>query len=223
MSIAKYPLVSIVLVFLCASSVSAAASQCGDPRDSGGVGPFDYRDPSNLRMRRTVEQHHFYALLERQALYGRGDLSLPRIGGDLDYTLRAFPNHHRALFATAVLQHRLREEAKERFAERLRFSRMRTAKCYFERALEFAPGDPNVYNAQAIFMHRVGRLDEALELFQKVVELEPESPEALYNLGLIHFAREEYDASYRAAKKAYEFGYAKPELRVRLQRKGAWR
>ena len=68
------------------------ASQCGSLEN--GFGPFDYRTaPADKR--RLVEGAHFTRDVEQLI---RGHTSSTPVG-DLNYTLRVFPNHPRALYA----------------------------------------------------------------------------------------------------------------------------
>lgn len=74
-----------------------AANYCGELKNS--IGPFDYREKiENDEALRLVEGRHFNAQHERLIEDNRG-----HIGGELSYTLRAFPNHHRALLAFGKL------------------------------------------------------------------------------------------------------------------------
>lgn len=67
-----------------------------------GFGPFDYTDPETARPGKygqspplhLVEIAHFTPEVEHLVRGKSG-----AIYGDLDYTLRAFPNHHRALWS----------------------------------------------------------------------------------------------------------------------------
>ena len=77
---------------LAASAVGEAA--CG-PLETGGYGPYDYTNPIHFREKLPiVEGAHFDAGVE--SLRGHLKKNAGTLDGDLDYTLRAFPNHHRA-------------------------------------------------------------------------------------------------------------------------------
>ena len=93
------------LVFLLAAAVAAATwgarlfaqevPGCGVLQNA--YGPFDYRDPVSKRDNLPiVESFHFTPDVE-SLRHGRSGSVL----GDLRYTLRAFPNHHRALKSMA--------------------------------------------------------------------------------------------------------------------------
>jgi hypothetical protein len=82
-------LLTIPLSAICQININ----QCGSLEN--GYGPFDYRKTDAAR-RSIVEKFHFTSKVE--TLRGGSTASTP--GGDLAYTLRAFPNHPSALMAT---------------------------------------------------------------------------------------------------------------------------
>lgn len=193
-----------------------ALSNCGDPYDQEH-GPFDYRDSSYAVQLRQVETYHFYREVESAALQGR---SRPTLVGDLDFALRHFPNHPRALVAMATYQMHLRRRSESDYLNELRT--YRSAECYFERAKSFVPDDPNVHNSYGIYLHRKGDLDAALAEFKKAGGLSPENRATQYNLGLIYLAMKRYDESRHHAHRAYELGAANPALRNKLRAVGKW-
>lgn len=64
-----------------------------------GYGPFDYTSPTDRKHLGIVEHYHFTSDVEHLRKGASGSIAL-----DLDYTLRAFPNHHRALNAMMTFQ-----------------------------------------------------------------------------------------------------------------------
>ena len=104
-------------------------SECGGPGVANAYGPFDYTNPTHFRENLPiVETYHF--TMEVETLQAGATGTHP--GGDLDYTLRAFPNHHRALYAMGRYQ--LMHEDMV-IAPEARW----TADCYFQRAIAFRP------------------------------------------------------------------------------------
>src|SRR5689334_5467108 len=82
--------------------VRAENSACGKLENH--YGPFDYRTTSKKNLE-LVESFHFTPKVEK----GIGGNTSITAGGDLNYTLRVFPNHHRALAALirlSELEHR---------------------------------------------------------------------------------------------------------------------
>ena len=90
-----------VAVFLLLPVASFGQTEgCGDPsrRDGGGYGPYDYTNPTHFRDKLPiVNDYHFNARVENLVGGNKEESSHP--GGDLNYVLMAFPNHHRALAA----------------------------------------------------------------------------------------------------------------------------
>ncbi len=180
----------------------------------------DYREygPTHERIE-AITLFHFTPEIRTRALYGIGGKNPYQVASDIDYTLRKIPNHPDALNAMAALHAREYNKIPNYFATPRVFM---PAYCYFRRAIAFAPDDASVRNLYGIYFQRVGKLKEALEQFQKVVDMQPNSAKARYNLGLIYYALKQYKNSAAAAKAAYKLGYKKFELKKRLKRKGFW-
>lgn len=189
--------------------------------DQGDTRPEDYRTATE-EYKHVVESFHFTAEIQREAM--RGDSQRPIRGtwSDLDYTLRRFPNHPRALYMMGIFELRLRKFNEEAWRKLTMEPEFLPSICYFERAARFAPDDAGVPNALGILLHRAGKPEEALKSFQKAVELAPEAPEAHYNLGLSQFALGRYQQAAISARRAYELGYQKQDLKIKLKRKGHW-
>jgi len=216
-----------------ASSAAAAVKEdCGYPNDSPGrFGPYDYNERANLPKEiEVVERAHFTPYMEEVALYGfssraassveeqRGGREL--IAGNLDYTLYAFPNHHKALYAMAAWQLRLRQESMTNYEQLKRGWQFRSAECYFERALMYRPNDGVVHLVYGVVLHKTGDLTEAATHYTRAIELMPTSAEAHYNLGLVYFDVRDYQKAAQQAATAYELGYPLPGLRNKLARVG---
>ena len=174
-------------------------------------GPYDY---TNARHRReklpVVEKFHFSGEVFRL----EHGLTAVDPTTDLDYTLRAFPNHHLALDAMARLH-------RERGVEKLPRANY-SLRCYFDRAHRIAPDDPTVHLIEGVHLFTVGNLDVAEEVLQEGLALSPQSPEIAYNLGLLYVRKAQYDDAVRYAEIAYGNGYPLPGLRNKLMKQGAW-
>jgi len=173
-------------------------------------GPFDYSNPDHRKTKLPiVEQYHFNADVENLIKGMTGT-----IWGDLNYTLKTFPNHHRALFAMA------------KYARR---NNMRmpgappgtSAENYFQSAMTFAPNDPTVYLIYGIHLHKLKKLKDAKFYYDKALSLAPDA-EAHYNLGLLYLDLDQLENAKRHAIKAYEMNHPLPGLRNRLKRAGVW-
>ena len=174
-------------------------------------GPYDY---TNARHRKeklpVVERVHFSGEVFRLE---RGLTELDPTG-DLDYTLRAFPNHHLALDAMARLH-------RQRNANKLPDARY-SLRCYFDRARRIAPHDATVNLIEGIHLFTVGDLDAAEAVLKEGLALSPQSPEISYNLGLLYARKKQYEDAVRYAEIAYGNGYPLPGLRNQLMKIGAW-
>lgn len=201
--------VAVLAVFLASGKSQAAVNNiCGNLHNA--YGPYDYTSPEDkLQKLPIVEIAHFTEEVE-EGIQGASST----VGGDLDYTLRAFPNHHRALAAMA------------RVALRDRAIMLRGAKypveCYFERAIRFKPTDGAVHGEYGNYLFALGKTDRAMEEFKRAITLEPNNPSINYNLGLAYFKTKDFDQALVFAKKAYSMGFPLPGLKNKLIEAGKW-
>jgi len=172
-------------------------------------GPFDYRTAS-VEEKRLVEGAHFPPVVETLRRGHRGYLA-----GDIDYTLRAFPNHPRALHAMARLA--------KRDGKLKPPGATYPVECYFDRALRFRPDDPWPRVLYVHFLIESKRIKEAEIQIQEISEPLPEDSQLIYNLGLAYFSLHEYETSLALAKRAYALGVQVQGLKNMLKAKGAWR
>jgi len=203
----------LVLAFDPASAQDSFAD-CGSLENA--FGPFDYTNPAYTTEQQgrgesplgLVEGGHFDSDVENLV---RG-VSTSSPLNDLDYTLRAFPNHHRALHAIANyhLKYGLRKHGRY------------TIECWFDRAMRFRPDDPIVRVVYGVFLAKKGSSDDALEQYKEALQIRESIPEAHYNIGLLYTELRQYDLAYDHAIRAYELGYPLPGLRNRLIKAGVW-
>lgn len=184
-------------------------ASCGNPFNNGTVGPYDYENPSDQIQRIPfVETNHFNPDVENLV---RGQSSA-YIMGDLDFVLRAVPNHHGALVSL------MRYDSKRVAAERKYFS----TECYFQRAVTFRPDDAAAHVLYGIYLVRIGKMSEAKDEYLIALELQPDYAEAHYNLGLLYVKQKEFELAVQSARKAYDLGFPLQGLRRQLDRAGAW-
>lgn len=192
----------------CAASAHAALYGCGDLANA--YGPFDYRvvPPAS---RNIVEAFHFTPKVEM--LQG-GQSGV--IGGDLDYTLRAMPNHPRALLSVA----RLSIKQKTENPQGMHYP----VECYFDRAIRFVPDDPMPHLIYAIYLKDHKRLGDVKQQLAEAERLrsDPTSYDFDYNLGLLYIDVGDYDKAAIAAQRAYSLGAPFPALMNKLKAKGKW-
>jgi predicted Zn-dependent protease len=197
---------AILLLFFNGSSY--AAPYCGNIANA--YGPFDYRKRAEFAQNLyLVESAHFTPEVEKLISGISGS-----IGGDLDYTLRAFPNHARALSSMA----RFALHSKSTKVGGLKW----TFECYFDRAIRFQPDDPAPRAIYGAYLLRKGRTDDALEQLGEAVALQPDDPSANYNLGLGYFEKKDYDQAKLYAKKAYALGFPLEGLKTKLTSVKKW-
>jgi uncharacterized protein (TIGR02996 family) len=200
----------LATLFLCATALAPAAAQsepdaCGELRNA--YGPFDYRkDKDKLGI---VESAHFTPQVENLV---RG-VSGP-IGAELNYTLRAFPNHHRVLVALT----RFGEKMKHPQPEGLQYP----IECYFVRAMRFAPDDNTVRLLYAQYLAKHGRNVDAANQLEQTSKIAGDNGFTHYNIGLIYAEMKQYDQALAKAHKALELGFERPELKAALERAGKW-
>ena len=167
-------------------------------------GPFDYRDPVNKRDNLPiVETFHFTPDVE-SLRHGSSGTVL----GDLRYTLRAFPNHHRALksiarYALAGGQFPIDDS-------------IPSAECYFDRAIAFRADDASVRVIYANYLFKTGGREEARKQYEEALRLAPESVEINYVAGLFFVDIGDLERARKLAKMAYDNGYPLPGLRKKL-------
>lgn len=201
---------SLVFVLLASPLwVQAQESACGALGNP--FGPFDYRTDrgNNLHL---VESEHFTPPVE---MLIRGKTGY--IGGDLDYTLRAFPNHHRALMAAM----RLGERTKLSTPPGMRYS----IECYMDRAVRFRSDDVIARMIYSMFLAKAGRTAEAISQLDNAAASaeDKENPFTHYNLGLNYLDVKEYDKALIQAHKAYSLGFIQTGLKDRLVQVGKWK
>ena len=201
--------VNMFFFFIFASSSCKAESYCGNLKNA--FGPYDYRKSATEYANETylVESTHFTSDVENLIKGNAGYL-----GGDLDYTLRAFPNHHRALASVAKLA--LKSKLPKDGAMRYSFN------CYFERAMRFTPNDDGVYAVYGTFLYKKGDVAGAIKQFERALEIKDDNATANYNLGLIYVKKKQYDEALKYAKKAYALDYPVPGLKNSLVAAGKW-
>ncbi|SFU75104.1 TPR repeat-containing protein [Nitrosomonas eutropha] len=202
----------IVMVFFFTPLLVEAArnkSYCGDLKSS--FGPFDYMDRFNLKKELDiVEAYHFTSNVENM-ISGQSTV----IGGDLNYTLHAWPNHHRAL--VTLFKYSIKEKS-------TRIAGLKwPVECYFDRAIRMNTKDAQVRSIYSAFLSHHNRNKEALKQLRVAANLEPNNATILYNLGLLYFKQKNYEKAGHYAEQAYALDFPLPGLRNKLIRAGKWR
>jgi tetratricopeptide (TPR) repeat protein len=179
---------------------------CGSLQNA--YGPYDYTNADHRKTKiPIVESNHFNADVESLR---RGQSSVYPMD-DIHYTLRAVPNHHRALASMARY-----------YLEGGKVQKFYSADCYFERALRFKQNDGNVHLLYGMYLHRLKQYPRAEEEYQQALDYLADSADANYDLGLLYTDIGRWSEAKRYAIVAYRLGYPFPALKHRLQKSGNW-
>jgi hypothetical protein len=199
----------IVLASLACSWAAAERIDpaCGNPF-ANSFGPYDYRFERGQNLK-VVEDFHFNPRVESLIAGQSGT-----VGGDLDYVLRAFPNHHRALIAMMKLGVRTKgvKPAGAQFA----------VDCYFKRALLFRPDDAVARMIFVKYLADTGRKPEANGELDRVVKATQDNAVTQHNAGLLYFELGDFDRALAQAHRAGALGYQGQTLKQQLQAAGKW-
>lgn len=192
---------------------------CGTLKAPGRYGPFDYRpdkfsaEAANVSYKGAlyvVESSHFTPIVEAVI---RGSTSTTA-GGDLNYTLHVFPNHHRALISMVKLGE------KEKTNKPIQTSH--SIDCWFYRAIAMAPDDNVVRMLFANYLNKNARPNEAVQQLNIAAQQAGDNALTYNNIGLIYFNMKSYDQARIYAHKAYALGLPNPALRDQLKSAGQW-
>jgi hypothetical protein len=209
-------LVSAALL-LCACSILVPARAAVDPPpvpgacDEVGFTRGDYLgDRSKLKV---VEEYHFKP--HHESLIRLPGESVDALGANLSYTLRSFPNHHRALLAMMRLSERTKLD-QPRGADR-------PVECFLRRAVKFRPDDTVARMLYVDYLIKKSRRDEALAQLAATEPHARDNAFSLYNMGLLYVELQDWDHALEMAHRAQSMGFTRTDLRDRLTRAGKWR
>jgi tetratricopeptide (TPR) repeat protein len=156
-----------------------------------------------------TEEHHFNEDVEALR---KGMTTEPM--GDIDFVLRSFPNHHRALYS--AMQYRLKHP---RWPKNAKWQK---AECYYHRAVNFSPRDLTVRSQFAILQYKFKKYEDALESYRAADKLNPDDPLLLYNMGLTLVKLKKFQEAKVVADRVYAMNFPLPGLRNKLVTAGYW-
>lgn len=201
----------------------ASAAECGELKNFGDIGPWDYADPSSTMatgenpMGRITRVENVHFTPEMQSLDIK-KFSIERLTSEIHYTLRVLPNHPRALLAISRLERmaggKLPQNSITTFTPKI------TADCFFDRATRFRPNDKAVRMVYGMHLQLRGKLKEALVEYEQAESLGEKSANFYYNIGLLHADMKNWDKAYDYGVKAQRAGLMLPGLRGRLEKAG---
>ena len=207
------------MVLVAAAASAQQVPGCGNLENA--FGPFDYRPDkyvyettygSHKARVNIVERAHF--TIETEMLVSRKSGLVVSPGADLSYTLRAFPNHHRALMTLIKLSE------KEK-AEKPRDS-LYTVDCWFRRAVAWVPDDNVAKMIYSTYLSKSNRTKEAEGQLDIAARQAGENVFTHHSLGLVYFDMKMYDKALVHAHKTYALGMTISTLKEQLKSVGKW-
>lgn len=183
-----------------------------------GFGPFDYTRRNSLPHEISlVEGAHFTPDVEN-LIKGKTSAT-PE--GDLNYTLRAWPNHHRALLS--IIKYQLKINSKLQLKWDRSVDKLTTPpECYLQRAIHFSPKDAVSYSLYGYYLKKVGHLEDAIKYYEKALEIAPENAKFAYSFSLLLIDLKRYEDAVKYAKIAYHKGKTPDKLKQKLKKLGVW-
>jgi hypothetical protein len=177
-------------------------------------GPFDYTNAANKGDKLNIVETYHYTKDIQMLIKGNTDY----LGEDLDYTVTAFPNHHKALGTLMhyqlIYQHDIATKAKRPLPS--------PVECYFQRAIHFAPQDPLNYIMYGTYLRKIQHPQEANELYKKALQALPNELSINYSYGLFLFESKKYPEALAQAKLIYAQNFPKQKLKELLIKSGHW-
>jgi len=186
----------------------------GDACSGGGqgYGPFDYLERGRFKNElQLVEMAHFTSGIENLSNGNEGG----SIEGNLNYTLRAWPNHPRALLSVIRLQLNINKKLSKGPLET-------PPECYLQRAIYFSPDDTSSYSLYGYYLKQLGRLEDAAKYYEKAVKLSPKDAKIAYSFSLLLIDLKRYEEAVKYAKIAYSNPRAPQKLKQLLKSQGVW-
>lgn len=196
----------------------------GDACQGGNIqyGPYDYTNSDhkskNLQI---VEEYHFSKDIEMlingvpNSLAGGGSYSIP---GSIDYTLMAFPNHHRALNAILNYQLIYKSQIDSKAKENVRSP----VECYLQRAIHFSPKDIASYLIYTSYLRKTKHMQETEAVYQKALKIAPEESALRHSYGLFLVELKKYPEAMEQARIIYGKKYKRQKLKQVLEKSGHW-
>ena len=192
---------------------------CGSLEAS--FGPFDYRPDkyvyettygSHKARVNIVERAHF--TIETEMLVSRKSGLVVSTGADLSYTLKVFPNHHKALMTLIALSEKEKVDKPR--------DSIYTVDCWFRRAAAWQPDDNVVKMIYSTYLDKTNRRSEAEAQLETAARQAGDNVFTHHNLGLVYFDMKMYDKALFHANRTYSLGMTIPTLKEQLKSVGKW-
>ncbi len=201
----------LLLALFPASAAQRDNNSCGISHGqplTNAYGPWDYINPSHQERLPIVIGAHFTNNVSRLIKGVTGTLE-----GDIDYTLRAIPNYHPALYAISQLENR--KKASLTGGETYKASHY-TASCYFIRAIYFQPKDHVTRMLYGMHLQKELKYKLAVGQYNIALSMRPIDPEINYNLGLLYVETKQLDKAEEHARIAYSAGHPLSGLKNKI-------
>jgi tetratricopeptide (TPR) repeat protein len=170
----------------------------------------NYYAPVDPGVIRSAEHNHLgQAVNKMKQELRQGRYPYDGAYADLRYILDYVPNHPRALSLAAELA--------------LRANKPEWVERYFDHAFTLYPNYGETHALYAAYLHKRGRVKDAVAEYEKALALGNDTADTHYNLGLAYLAQKQYEKANLHAQKAYQVGFPYPALREKLKQAGAWR
>ncbi|MCW8831761.1 MAG: tetratricopeptide repeat protein [Colwellia sp.] len=176
---------------------------------TNAYGPWDYTNSNHEDKLPIVLRAHFNRDV---ASLTKGMTGLmPH--GDLDYTLRAIPNYHPALFSVYQLEKKDRNKLKPGELYKPKYY---TAECYLKRAIYLQPKDHISRMLYGMYLQQNKQFTKAEVEYKHALALQPNDPELNYNIGLLYTEMKLINKASEHAKIAYAAGHPLPGLKNKI-------
>jgi tetratricopeptide (TPR) repeat protein len=181
--------------------------------EAQAYGPWDYTKGEERSKIPVVEEYHFTPAVENHIKGKSGSIEQ-----DLDYTLRAVPNHHKALLSAIRYQVKLNKKILG-----IHTPLMTPVECYLQRAIRFSPTDFGTVSLYAFYLKEIGELDKSAEYYEKALAIDPDNAKVEYSYSLLLIELKQYDKALEYAKKAYAHGKPPKALKEKLIKLDVWK
>ncbi len=218
----RMPLRLLKGLLLVVAASGASAQQvpgCGNLENA--FGPFDYRPDtyvyettygSHKALVNIVERAHY--TIETEMLVSRKTGLVVSPGADLSYTLRVFPNHHKALMTLIALSEKEKTDKPR--------DSIYTVDCWLKRAVAWKANDNVSKMIYAKYLDKTNRRSEAEAQLEAAARQAGDNVFTHHNLGLVYFDMKMYDKALLHANKTYSLGMTIPTLKDQLKSVNKW-
>jgi tetratricopeptide (TPR) repeat protein len=219
------------------STAIYGSAEDGPDNVDGQFGPYDYyRPPSQPPAAIALVERAHLGYVVAEQLFKKDYCGYYL---NLDYTLRALPNHPKALtmMAKYLESHATcppsRKDEVTTAAAVIALEsgtwQERDMTYYFETAINFMTEDTRVIPRHAEthvlygdWLRKSGNYEKAQKQYETAISLKPGFTDAYYGMGMMYLDQKNTAKAAEYAKQAYSTGKPPPELRDRLVASGVW-